>query len=137
MWGGLCSCLVERGSCLSEWTLGAAVEPLRPQPAHDQPICPTKAKVHTLTDVIGRPYTLTLTAGNVSDIKAAPTLLERAGRMRYLLADKGYDPDPLRRSVREAGATPVIPAGPTANARSATTGSATAGVALSRTPSAA
>jgi hypothetical protein len=30
-----------------------------------------------------------LTAGNVSDIKAAPVLLERAGRMRYLLADKG------------------------------------------------
>jgi transposase len=66
-------------------------------------------KIHTLTDVIGRPYTLTLTAGNVSDIKAAPALLERAGRMRYLLADKGYDPDPLRRSVREAGAAPVIP----------------------------
>ena len=32
-----------------------------------------------------------LTGGNVSDIKAAPALLERAGRMRYLLGDKGYD----------------------------------------------
>jgi hypothetical protein len=32
-----------------------------------------------------------LTAGNVSDIKAAPA--QRAGRMRYLLADKGYDAD--------------------------------------------
>ncbi len=32
-----------------------------------------------------------LTAGNVSDVKAAPTLLENAGRMRYLLGDKGYD----------------------------------------------
>ena len=50
-----------------------------------------------------------LTAGNVSDIKAAPALLERAGRMRYLLADKGYDADPLRRAVRAAGAVPVIP----------------------------
>ncbi|KQM46305.1 hypothetical protein ASE69_16550 [Sphingomonas sp. Leaf208] len=29
-----------------------------------------------------------LTPGNVSDIKAAPALLERAGRMRYLLGDK-------------------------------------------------
>ena len=66
-------------------------------------------KVHALTDVIGRPYVLILTAGNVSDIKAAPTLLERAGRMRYLLADKGYDADRLRRSLRDAGAVPVIP----------------------------
>ncbi|RYY14098.1 MAG: IS5 family transposase [Alphaproteobacteria bacterium] len=66
-------------------------------------------KVHALTDVIGRPYALMLTAGNVSDIKAAPALLRRAGRMRYLLADKGYDADHLRRSLRDAGAVPVIP----------------------------
>ncbi len=50
-----------------------------------------------------------LTAGNVSDVKAAPALLEGAGRMRYLLADKGYDADRLRRSLRDAGAVPVIP----------------------------
>jgi transposase len=66
-------------------------------------------KVHALTDVIGRPYALMLTAGNVSDVKAASALLERAGRMRYLLADKGYDADRLRRSLRDAGAVPVIP----------------------------
>jgi hypothetical protein len=29
-----------------------------------------------------------LTAGNVSDVKAAPALLERAGPMRHLLGDK-------------------------------------------------
>ncbi len=50
-----------------------------------------------------------LTAGNVSDVTAAPALLERAGRMRYLLGDKGYDADRLRRSLRDAGAVPVIP----------------------------
>lgn len=50
-----------------------------------------------------------LTAGNVSDVKAAPALLERAGRMRYLLGDKGYDADRLRRSLRDVGAVPVIP----------------------------
>jgi hypothetical protein len=32
-----------------------------------------------------------LTSGNVSDVKAAPALLERAGPMRYLLGDKVYD----------------------------------------------
>jgi transposase len=50
-----------------------------------------------------------LTAGNVSDVKAAPALLEHAGRMHYLLADKGYDADRLRRALREMDATPVIP----------------------------
>ena len=66
-------------------------------------------KIHALTDVIGRPYALMLKAGNVSDVKAAPALLQRAGRMRYLLADGGYDADQLRRSLRSAGAVPVIP----------------------------
>jgi len=65
--------------------------------------------IHALTDVIGHPYALMLTAGNVSDVKAAPVLLERAKRMRYLPGDKGYDADRLRRSLRDAGAVPVIP----------------------------
>lgn len=50
-----------------------------------------------------------LTGGNVSDVKAASVLLEQAGNMRYLLGDKGYDANQLRRSLREAGAVPVIP----------------------------
>jgi len=50
-----------------------------------------------------------LTAGNASDAKAAPTLLERAWRTCYLLGDKGYDADPLRRSVRKVGTVSVIP----------------------------
>ena len=50
-----------------------------------------------------------LTPGNVSDVKAAPELLARMGRARYVLADKGYDADALRRSLRQVGAVPVIP----------------------------
>ena len=50
-----------------------------------------------------------LTAGNVSDVKAALALLERAGRMRYLLGDKGYDANSLRKALREKGTSPVIP----------------------------
>jgi transposase len=42
-------------------------------------------------------------------MKAAPALLERAGRMRYPLGDKDYDADRLRGLARDAGATPVIP----------------------------
>jgi len=50
-----------------------------------------------------------LTPGNVSDVSAAPALLKRGGRIGYLLGDKGYDANALRQSLREAGATPVIP----------------------------
>ena len=35
--------------------------------------------------------------------------MDRAGRYKYLLGDKGYDADALRRALSEAGATPVIP----------------------------
>lgn len=57
----------------------------------------------------GSRYALLLTPGNVGDITAAPALLERAGRMRYVLADTGYDADRLRRPLRDVGAVPVIP----------------------------
>lgn len=66
-------------------------------------------KVHALTDVIGRPFALILTPGNVSDITVAPALLARAPHARYVLADKGYDADALRHSLRQGGAVPVIP----------------------------
>jgi hypothetical protein len=60
-------------------------------------------------------------------VKAAPELLARLGaRTRYLLADKGYDADPLRRSVRERGAVRSSPAVAAASAPSVTTSSATA-----------
>lgn len=50
-----------------------------------------------------------LTPGNVAEVTAAPELPARIGRARYVLADKGYDADPLRRSLRQAGVVPVIP----------------------------
>lgn len=50
-----------------------------------------------------------LTPGNVSDITVAPELLADVQGARYVLADKGYDADALRRTVQRAGAVPVIP----------------------------
>ena len=48
--------------------------------------------MHALTDVIGRPYALMLTAGNVSNVKPAPTLPERAGRCVTSLLTKATMP---------------------------------------------
>lgn len=50
-----------------------------------------------------------LTAGNVSDIQAVDALIEAAGRVRRLIADKGYDADRFRRALKTAGTVPVIP----------------------------
>lgn len=63
--------------------------------------------MHALTDLVGRPYALMLTPGNVSDMKGAPALLERAGGMRYLLGSKDDDTDRLRSLDRDIGATPA------------------------------
>jgi len=66
-------------------------------------------KVHALTDTLGRPVALYVTAGNVCDITMAETLLAEVEDCRYILADKGYDSDKLRAKIREKGAKPVIP----------------------------
>ncbi len=58
---------------------------------------------------MGRPAVLYLTAGNISDISAADHLIAKAGPIKRLIADKGYDADRLRQTLRAAGATPVIP----------------------------
>lgn len=66
-------------------------------------------KVHALTDTLGRPVALHVTAGNVSDVTMAETLLAEVDDCRHVLADKGYVRDKLREKIRERGAKPVIP----------------------------
>ena len=94
-------------------------------------------KIHALTDVIGRPFALMLTPGNVSDVAAAPALLERVTGMRYLLGDKGYDADRL--GVRYAKQEPLRSsrADETASAQSVMTSSDIATATSLKMPSAA
>jgi transposase len=66
-------------------------------------------KIHALSDALGRPIALEVTAGNVSDITMADALLAKVDHCRYVLADKGYDSDKLRHVIRARGAKPVIP----------------------------
>ena len=62
-----------------------------------------------MTDLLGRPVILRLTAGNVADITMAGPLLDAAGRVRCLIADKGYDANALRKRLKAEGAAVVIP----------------------------
>ena len=50
-----------------------------------------------------------LTPGNVSDVTVAPELLTGLEGARYVLADKGYDADALRRTLRRARGRPGDP----------------------------
>lgn len=92
---------------------GTSLGPRRKRGAKTQAIGPSRGgqttKIHALTDVIGRPFAFTLTAGNVADSTAAPALLMSLKGARYLLADKGYDADALRKMLRADNIVPVIP----------------------------
>ncbi|MEO1474143.1 MAG: IS5 family transposase [Pseudomonadota bacterium] len=67
------------------------------------------SKIHILTDVIGRPFSLCLTPGNVSDVRAAELLSSGLQGVKHLIADKGYDANAFRKALREQGTRPVIP----------------------------
>ncbi len=89
---------------LSRGKRGAKIQALGPSRGG-----PT-TKVHVLSDTLGRPAVVHLTPGNSSDVRTAPDVLVAApGRIRRLLADKGYDADWLRTDLRKTGIVPVIP----------------------------
>jgi transposase len=57
-------------------------------------------KIHAVTDLLGRPAVLRLTAGNVADGSMAGPLM---------IADKGHDENALRRRLHAEGAEAFIP----------------------------
>lgn len=59
--------------------------------------------------MIGRPFSLRLTPGNVSDVRAAELLSRGLRGAKHLIADKGYDANAFRKALREQGTRPVIP----------------------------
>ena len=54
--------------------------------------------------LLGRPAILRLTAGSVTDVTVAEPLLDAAGRVRCLIANKGYDANTLRARLKAAQA---------------------------------
>jgi transposase len=73
--------------------------------------------VHATTDSLGNPLRFVLTGAQTHDITQAKTLLEAAHALAQqlqqtitrLIADKGYDAEPLRELVRTWDVEPVIP----------------------------
>ena len=65
-------------------------------------------KLHAVADARGRPVRLGLTAGQRHDAPQALPLLEGLAPA-YLIADRGYDADPLVAALTARGTCAVIP----------------------------
>jgi transposase len=66
-------------------------------------------KIHALTDATGRPRVLMIAPGNLHDVMMAEQLLDAAGSVERLLADKAYDTNRLRTLLAQLGTEAVIP----------------------------
>ena len=67
------------------------------------------SKLHAVTDALGRPLRMVLTAGQRSDYIGARALLDALPPARHLLADRGYDADWYREALESKGIAPCIP----------------------------
>ncbi len=62
-----------------------------------------------MTDANGRPISLFMTVGQVSDYTGVAALLDSLPRAQWLLGDRGYDADWFRAALQANGTTPCIP----------------------------
>ena len=62
-----------------------------------------------MTDALGRPIRMFLTAGNVSDYVGARALMSSLPKADWLLADRGYDADWFRNGLKDMNIEPCIP----------------------------
>ena len=66
------------------------------------------SKIHAAADALGNPVRWPLTAGQIADITLAPALLSGFS-FEMVIADKGYDANPLVENIQAQGAQAVIP----------------------------
>ncbi len=66
-------------------------------------------RIHLAVDSYGLPIDFLLTGGEVHDIRAAPELIARLPEADFVVADKGYDSEPIREQIRKKNGKPVIP----------------------------
>ena len=65
-------------------------------------------KIHALVDASGLPIALKLTPGQAHDGRSATDMLGAMGQGQILLADRAYDSDALRQSLKDRGAWACI-----------------------------
>ena len=66
-------------------------------------------KIHRAVDAHGLPIDFELTGGEVQDCKSAAEFIEKLPAARYTIANKGYDSEEVRDTIRKKSSIPVIP----------------------------
>ncbi len=66
-------------------------------------------KLHAICDSQGRPLSLFVTAGQVSDYIGARALLSSLPNVDWMLGDRGYDADWFREALKDKGIRACIP----------------------------
>jgi transposase len=66
-------------------------------------------ELHAITDANGRPLSVFMTAGQVSDYTWAAALLDDLPKAKWLLSDHGYDADWFRDALQAKGIQACIP----------------------------
>ncbi len=69
-------------------------------------------KIHAIVDACGLPIVLKLTEGQAHDGRSAEDMLESLKEHNILLADRAYDSNKLRNSLKERGAWANVKAMP-------------------------
>jgi len=66
-------------------------------------------KIHMAVDAYGLPIGFEITGGEVHDCKIAQEFFEKLPPTQYMVADKGYDSEKLRETIRKKSSIPIIP----------------------------
>ncbi|EHL31055.1 ISSod6 transposase, IS1301 [Legionella drancourtii LLAP12] len=66
-------------------------------------------KIHMAVDAHGLPIDFEITGGEVHDCKVAPEFIEKLPAADFTVADKGYDSEEVRDTIRKKSSIPVIP----------------------------
>lgn len=66
-------------------------------------------KIHMAVDAYGLPIDFEITGGEVHDCKIAPEFIEKLPDADFTIADKGYDSEEVRETIRKKSSVPVIP----------------------------
>ena len=66
-------------------------------------------KIHLATDANGLPIDFKITGGEVHDSQVAEQLIGEIDPANYLIADKGYDSEKIRKKKKKQNIVPIFP----------------------------